>query len=113
LSKKKNRDYFRGPENVKRVQEWRRTHPGYWRRQESRKDALQDESSVQPSAGQVDKSGPGAIALQDMSFPQPTFLVGLISHLTGSALQDEIALTVRKLHTRGQEILGMGPGIKP
>ena len=33
LSKPGNRDYFRGPENVQRVQEWRAEHPGYWKRQ--------------------------------------------------------------------------------
>ena len=27
-----NRDYFRGPDNVKRVQQWRRETPGSWRR---------------------------------------------------------------------------------
>jgi len=32
LSKAQNQDYFRGPENVARVQAWRATHPGYWRR---------------------------------------------------------------------------------
>ena len=31
LKKEENRDYFRGPDNVLRVQEWRRDHPGYWR----------------------------------------------------------------------------------
>jgi len=32
LAKPENRDYFRGPENVARVQAWRAEHPGYWRR---------------------------------------------------------------------------------
>ena len=32
LSKPENRDHFRGAENVQRVQEWRRAHPGYWKR---------------------------------------------------------------------------------
>ena len=32
LSKKQNRDYFRGAAHVQRVQAWRREHPGYWRR---------------------------------------------------------------------------------
>ncbi|MEW6326026.1 MAG: hypothetical protein AB1487_00265, partial [Thermodesulfobacteriota bacterium] len=32
-----------GPENVFRVQEWRRAHPGYWRRKASlSREALQD-----------------------------------------------------------------------
>ena len=32
LQKPENRDYFRGPEHVQRVQRWREAHPGYWRR---------------------------------------------------------------------------------
>lgn len=32
LAKAENQDYFRGPENVARVQSWRASHPGYWRR---------------------------------------------------------------------------------
>ena len=32
LAKPENQDYFRGPENVARVQSWRAAHPGYWRR---------------------------------------------------------------------------------
>lgn len=32
LSREENQSYFRGPENVARVQAWRRAHPGYWRR---------------------------------------------------------------------------------
>jgi hypothetical protein len=31
LNKAENRSYFRGPENVERVQSWRERHPGYWR----------------------------------------------------------------------------------
>jgi hypothetical protein len=33
LSKPENRDYFRGPENVQRVQQWRQENPGCCRRQ--------------------------------------------------------------------------------
>ena len=39
-----NRDYFTGPTHVERVRQWRRAHPGYWRRQRSRTpDALQED----------------------------------------------------------------------
>lgn len=31
LAKPPNQDYFRGAENVARVQLWRVAHPGYWR----------------------------------------------------------------------------------
>jgi hypothetical protein len=32
LTKNGNGDYFRGPDAVSRVQAWRKSHPGYWRR---------------------------------------------------------------------------------
>ena len=38
LRKTPNRDIFRGPTNVQRVKEWRKAHPGYWRK----KSALQN-----------------------------------------------------------------------
>ena len=36
LSKPENRDVFKGPIHVARVQAWRRAHPGYWRRSPAR-----------------------------------------------------------------------------
>jgi hypothetical protein len=46
-----------------------------------------------------------ASALQDIFSFQPTVLIGLISHLTGSALQDDIAKTARRLQKLGSDIL--------
>ncbi len=40
LAKPENQDYFRGPENVARVQAWRAQHPGYWRRPDRRLSAV-------------------------------------------------------------------------
>lgn len=105
LKKPENRDYFRGPENVCRVQEWRKAHPGYSRK---KGEALQDllsgkivkDPDVKPSLI------PGA--LQDLLSAQATVLIGLISHLTGSALQDDIAIIARRLQQLGNDILN-GP----
>lgn len=41
--KPENADYFRGPEQVARVQDWRARHPGYWRRGATNPVALQDQ----------------------------------------------------------------------
>jgi hypothetical protein len=35
LQKPDNQNYFRGPENNRRVQEWRKRNPGYWRKKNS------------------------------------------------------------------------------
>jgi hypothetical protein len=45
-------------------------------------------------------------ALQDVFFLQPAVVVGLIAQLTGCALQDDIAITARRLQQLGRDILG-------
>ena len=111
LNKTENKDYFRGSQNTDRVQTWRRSHPGYWRRGTKSKNALQDDCSSQLVEHQEDKTNLARIALQDDCLLQPPLIVGLIAQLTGSALQDDIAISVRRMHTCGQNILGIGPGM--
>ena len=66
LRKSENESYFHGPEHVDRVQRWRRTHPGYWRRRIApAHPALQDliDTQALEAAGQTGRiSG----ALQDV-----------------------------------------------
>jgi len=101
-----NADYFRGPENVARVQAWRQAHPGYWRGSPRRSRTLQDALNEQPAVEQQvvtpDESG----TLQDDLAAQSPVIVGLIAHLVGSTLQDDIALMTRRLHSRGRAVLG-------
>ena len=93
-----NRDYFTGPTQVERVRQWRKAHPGYWRRQGSRAPhALQDALTPQETQKQHLDDGLTPQALQDAFFMQPTMLIGLIAHLTGLSLQDDIAMTARRL----------------
>ncbi len=104
LSKPENRDYFRGPMNVARVQAWRRTHPGYAKRAVNHsRSVLQDDSCTQPIDPTSDSAG---LTLQEIISALPLVLIGLIAHLTDSALQDDIALTSRRLLNLGQDILG-------
>src|SRR5580704_13401255 len=57
LSRPENLDYFRGPEHVERVRQWRAEHPGYWRRAPE-KGALQDTMDVVQGIGpKSDDSG--------------------------------------------------------
>jgi hypothetical protein len=46
-------------------------------------------------------------ALQEVLLMQPAVMVGLISMVTGSALQEDIAATTRALLSKGKDILGM------
>jgi hypothetical protein len=50
--------------------------------------------------------------LQDLLNAQPMILIGLIAHLTGSALQENIALTSRRLQQLGTDILNNPQGGK-
>jgi len=105
LQKPENRNYFRGPDNVGRVQEWRKAHPGYSRK---KREALQDHLSGKSVKTPTVKPSVVVGALQDLFSSQITVLVGLISHLTGSALQDDIASSARRLQQLGNDILN-GP----
>ena len=82
LAKPENQGYFRGPVNVARVQAWRARHPGYWR-----------------------KGRRAGTALQDVLLVQPAVLIGLIAHLVGTPLQDDIVRTTDRLLRLGQDIL--------
>ena len=106
LHKPANRDYFTGPTQVERVRQWRKAHPAYWRRQGSRvPHALQDDSTRQEPQKQPLADGLTPYALQDVFFMQPAVFVGLLAHLTGLALQDDIAATARRLQQLGRDIL--------
>jgi len=82
LAAPENQDYFRGPVNVARVKEWRSRHPGYWRKRRCTR-----------------------VALQELSLAQPAVLIGLIAHITGTPLQDELVRTTGRLLRLGQDIL--------
>ncbi len=104
LAKRENKDYFKGAENVKRVQEWRKNNPGYWRRNEN---ALQENS---PKTN-ADNQGDTLVAkfeidaLQDFLTVQNAVLVGLIATFTGDTLQENIAFTARNMQQLGNDIL--------
>lgn len=104
--KPENIDYFRGPENVKRVQRWRKANPGYWHRKpKTSGDALQDPSNRQAVEKTVNNPDFVNHALQDLLTPQPSVLIGIIAQLTGYALQDDIAMAVRRMQQFGDDIL--------
>ena len=106
LAKSENRDYFRGAINVARVQAWRAAHPGYWRRSGGKPaTALQEDCSAQGTETHSDSDFFAPAALQEVLAAQPTVLIGLIAHLTDSALQEDIARASRRLLQLGQDIL--------
>src|SRR5207237_8468222 len=91
-------DSFTAPTHVGRARAWRQAHPGYWRRQAARPaPALQDHLTPQPISNQSLNDTFVTPALQDHFFLQPAVFVGLLAHLTGFTLQEDIATTARRL----------------
>jgi hypothetical protein len=94
---------------VQRVRQWRATHPDYWKRTRPQSAiALQEDSSAQAAESKGKTPTLMEIALQDLLRAQPFVLIGLIANLTGTALQEDIAKTGRRLQQLGQDILNGG-----
>jgi len=113
--KPENRDYFKGPENVARVRQWRRQNPGYWKRPPPGEVALQDPLNMQPAENDSDNHDNDVLsnsALQDLLSVQPAVIIGLIANFIGSALQDDIAITLQRMQQSGQDILYRQPRTK-
>ncbi len=105
-----NQDYFRGPEQVRRVQQWRKAHPGYWKRKKQNSGEGQRFAAQGVNPGQSSCNVPPSPlrTLQDYCLAQEPEFIGLISMFTGSTLQEDIVQTVRLLLNRGQSILRHG-----
>jgi len=114
LRKSGNGDYFRGAENTRRVQEWRKAHPGYWRKKSSVSNPGQPAPAqgVNPEQSSCNAPSQSSRTLQDVCLLQDPVVIGLISMLTGSTLQEDIASTARKLQACGRDILGLGAPVK-
>jgi hypothetical protein len=115
LRKSGNGDYFRGPENTRRVQEWRKAHPGYWRKNSSVSNPGQPPRAqgTNPEQSSCNAPSQSSRTLQDVCLLQDPVVIGLISMITGSTLQEDIASTARKLQARGRDILGLDAAVKP
>jgi hypothetical protein len=105
LANPKNRDYFCGPVHVARVKAWRSRNPGYWRKRLRARVALQDLSLEQAVDSTNKKANFASPPLQEILSAQPAVLIGLIAHVVGTPLQDEIVKTTDRLLRLGQDIL--------
>lgn len=101
LEKEENANYFKGAENVSRVQEWRKRNPDYGKKQK----ALQDHSISEKMENQDVSSRFTNEALQDLFNAHHAVFLGLLAQLSGSPLQDDIVITGRRLQQLGQDIL--------
>ena len=108
----KNPDYHRGPVAVRRVQDWRAQHPGYWRSKKAplEKAPLQEDCVSQGVDEQSDDADLEETELRDNCITQLPLLLGLMSILSGFTLQEDIDRFGRELHKKGRQILGTRPG---
>jgi hypothetical protein len=117
---RRNPGYFHGETHVRRIQAWRRVHPGYWKPKgegggPEPPGALQDLSLPQA----VDESLVAAIRdrlfgeisrpLQDLLSAQACALAGLVCMVSGDALQEDIVRTLGACYEQGQRIGGRVP----
>lgn len=109
LRKPANRNYFRDPANVQRVQQWRQANPGYWKRTKSRSRPTQnaEPKGLNPGTTSCNVPPSSPDALQDFVLTEHPAFVGLISMVTGRTLQEDIAAVGRNLLLQGQMILGL------
>ena len=109
-----NPDYFKGPVHVERVREWRGANPGRNNRKSSA-GVLQDDCSRIPPVNQevIDClsscSMVEASALQDFCLSQHPVIIGLIAHLTGCVLQEDIDSITRRLEQLGHDVIASIP----
>lgn len=112
-AKSGNQNYWRGAEEVERVRSWRKAHPGYWKTTTPQaQGTLQEDCPAQTVEPEQLNLKLAPAPLQEDSLTQHPLMLGLISMLTTSTLQEDIASTRRRLIARGHEILGMVPGTR-
>jgi len=108
LSKPENAHYFKSEENATRARRWQAKHPGYWKRRGLDGNVLQDFLAPKTSGPQRLTTQDAKALLQDAFAAHDPILVGLISHLAGSVLQDDVAEIIRRLSERGTILLHSG-----
>lgn len=95
----RNPDYFRGPEHVERVRQWRLDNPDRARR---RRPQRAKSTKKAKSCNTISQPG-GVLQDSDSVLKSPIFL-GLLSLVTGSVLQDEVHSTIASLSRIGLEL---------
>src|SRR5215472_15407708 len=105
LTTSENQGYFRGAENVARVQAWRSRHPGYWRRGRGISPALQDLSMAQPVDTPGKTADSAGLPLQEVLMAQPAVLIASSAHILLTPFQDDIPRSPDRLLRLGPDIL--------
>lgn len=86
------------------MQEWRKSHPGYWRRP-GRLTGIRLDANLASVLRET--------ALQDSIDTRLALLIGLIAHVSNLTLQDTIAFEIRRLILLGHGILQASSRLDP
>ena len=105
LRKNGGKIYFSGQENTDRVRNWRDRHPRYWKRKHRCEDVGKAAFKLTKTLAAILRY----VALQDTIDTRLALEIGIISELSGAALQDTIAKEIRRLMLRGYAILRRKP----
>ncbi len=114
VSQPANADYFRDADNAARARAWQAAHPGYWKKRRKRSlGVLQEDCQAQTAPGAQVAAPDDGVVLQDDWLRQPPLVIGLIAHLAGVTLQEDIATMTGRLIAMGHAVLGASPGLAP
>jgi hypothetical protein len=97
--------------NVERVRQWRAKNPGYWKRPAQAQGTLQELVPPQAAESKEVAETTSQPPLQDFVQSQDPLVLGLISHLIDSPLQEVVEQTALRLLQKGQDILNMRFGM--
>jgi hypothetical protein len=112
VSQPANADYFRDADNAARARAWQAAHPGYWEKRRKRSlGVLQEDCQAQTAPGAQVAAPDDGVVLQDDWLRQPPLMIGLIAHLAGVTLQEDIATMTGRLIAMGHAVLGASPGL--
>jgi hypothetical protein len=103
--KEENHDYFSGPQQVARVQEWRKNNPGYSPQRHLKQKPLQETLNAKSPTSKGEIGNLETTTLQDSLNRQSPVIIGLIAKLTDYTLQDDIARTITNMGQLGRDIL--------
>lgn len=106
LRKPGNRDYFRGSARKQKIQQWRKAHPGYWRKRVPSIETHAEQSEKNPRQNSCNASASEKGTLQDFCLCKNPLLIGLISTFISSTSQEDIAGAVEQMIMRGYAVLG-------
>jgi hypothetical protein len=92
------------------VRAWQAAHPDYWKERRKRGGRVLQDLLIGQDAGQQGEARQdGAGVLQDHWQRQSPVVIGLIAHLAGTVLQEDIASMTGRLIAKGQALMGQKP----